>query len=546
MELADALVTVGVALVVPLGAWLSLVARRDGTRDRLQRVAAGLVGGSAIVAVLTATQARGTPLAIGSAALALAASGLLALTALRRLAARGPTPLDELAIDAGALLLPVGSAFWLASRARLGLLGFGEPIVTYTAAHFHFAGFAAPIVVGAIGRLGFSRDAPLSRAYRLGAVAVIAGVPLTALGITGSRLLERSAAILLASGMLIAASVGVRVALGLTGRSLLWRVVLILSFVGLVVPMSLAVGFTLTGSAGIGAGLSALLPLPTMLRWHGAVNALVFAVPALAACCGLRARPRHRPFGFPVSRLRGGLRIGADFFARAGALGGARRPTGTLDRLADYAAADFDPTQVDPEIARFYVDTTAYAMTITPTWSPPFVAAGRLWRGLARRIGQLELPTEGEPGAGVDSQIVDLRDDVDGRTGVRGWIRTYRDSGRALFVAAYATTPSFDRVLMNIALPLPGGALIGALRVVHGEAPGSVRVTSEPALAGDRGDEGIYLATRWLLLRLPMTECLDLRATSTPGELVARHAIRVFGRALVTFEYRMQRATSPS
>src|SRR5262249_31799294 len=154
-----------------------------------------------------------------------------------------------------------------------------------------------------------------------------------------------------------------------------------------------------------------------------------------------------------------------------------------------------------------------------------FRAGGRLWRTVARRIGQVELPTDPTSDERVASRIVDLDDAVDGRDGARGWIRTYTDSGRALYVAAYAATRSFGTMLMNIAFPLPGSALVSVLRFDAIARPGGLRVTTV-APEGERiSDEGIYLATRFVTLRLPMTEWVDVWPTSNAGEILARHEL---------------------
>src|SRR5205823_4251728 len=91
-------------------------------------------------------------------------------------------PPQEIAIDVGLLLLPVGALWLLATRAAIAPLGFQEPIVMFTAAHFHFAGFAAPLILGCVGRFLYGTDRP-PRAYVVAVIAVCAGVPLTAIGI---------------------------------------------------------------------------------------------------------------------------------------------------------------------------------------------------------------------------------------------------------------------------------------------------------------------------------------------------------------------------
>ena len=540
--LVDALITLGAATIVPLGASLSLMPDRHGAHPPFDVVVARCVCVSALLVPITAWWAHGTLVAMAGGAFHVLATTLLAASALRRLAWRGPRPIDELAIDAGSLYLPVGAVFALTSRANTSLLGFAEPIVSFTAAHFHYAGFAAPIILGAIGRLGHAYGAKTTRVYSVSTAAVIAAIPLTAAGISGGVVLERAAAILLVLGM-ISASINALVVVHRRGdRSRLARIVLALSFLGLIVPMVLAAVFAMTGSAGQGRALSHVLSLEVMLRYHGAVNALVFAMPALFALSALAPLPRHLREGFAMSRLRGDTHIGADFFAKRGALAGVRTPTGIIDVLEDYASDTFAPSRVHEDVRRFYEHTRDYDLDVTPQWSRGFVFGGRLWRVIARRIGQVELPTEAPVAARVLSRIVDLRDEIDGRDGARGWVRTYEDTGRALYVAAYAGSRSGERLLMNIAFPLPFSALVSVLRFDDVSCPGGLRVTTVSPKGELVADEGIYLVTRFFTLRLPMTEWVEVTPTDTAGETKAEHALFVFGRRYLTLAYRIARA----
>jgi len=537
----DALVVLGAATIVPLGASLSLDRDRNGVESALTRASGMLVAASAITSPFTFVAGRGSIVSASAGALHLLAALVLAIGATRRLAWRGLQPMDELAIDAGSLFLPVGAAFALASRAGVPLGGFDEPVVSFTAAHFHYAGFAAPIVIGAVGRLMHPPGVRTTTGYRIGTSAVVAGVPLTAAGIAGGVTLERASAVLLACGMLVASATSIRAILRLRERPALPRFVLALSFLGLVVPMALAVAFALTGSAGRGGSFSAVVPLATMIRYHGTVNALGFALPALVALVLLEPSPRHRPSGFPMSRLRGGLTIGPEFFARIGALGASRSPTGIVDHLAAYAGPGFDPAAVHDDVRRFYEHTEDYDLAVVPAWSRGFRLGGRIWRSIARLIGQVELPTEATGDETVRSRIVDLRDELDGRSNVRGWVRTYVASGRALYVAAYAATDSFGTALMNIAFPLPAGALVSVLRFAALDRAGGLRVTTVGRSGVLVPDEGIYLVLLGFTLRLPMNEWVDVWPSETPGEVLARHELFLFGVPYLTLDYRITR-----
>lgn len=222
--------------------------------------------------------------AIGAAAIHLLTCALAGAAGLARLVARRSArfaPVHSIAIDVGLLLLPVGGVWLFASRAGVSLGGFQEPVVTFTAAHFHFAGFAAPIVIGGVGRFVVP-DRPRLRLYAT--IVVCAGVPLTAIGIATNHTVERVAAVVLASGMLAASALLVAFASRKAWpRSHVAAVLFVVSGGSLLLTMALAATFALTSSAGRGSSLTGAIPLQTMIDLHGGGNAFGFALCGLVA-----------------------------------------------------------------------------------------------------------------------------------------------------------------------------------------------------------------------------------------------------------------------
>jgi YndJ-like protein len=280
------------AVVVPLG--LALVAS-SGERSplpRAYRVAVCIMPLDVVVATVGWTAPPGDAAAIACATVHVVFCGVVTLFAvartLERMTVKGWrglfTPLPELAIDVGLVLLPVGSVWLLASRAAVSLAGFHEPVVTLTAAHFHYAGFAAPVVLGCVGR-AFELDAlRTARAYRVAAVTVCAGIPLTAIGILTTHAVEAAAAVLLASGMLVVCTLLVAVVPRRAARSSkLAAGLFAVAGVALLGTMGLAVMFALTSSAGRGSTFDGPLDVQTMITFHGGGNALGFALGALVA-----------------------------------------------------------------------------------------------------------------------------------------------------------------------------------------------------------------------------------------------------------------------
>ncbi len=530
---AEALVALGAAVVVPLG--LALVIER---RTPALAVAVAAPGALASLA-----------LGPGTAAAALAAPWcvatlLVALEGARRLLRRGAAPLEELAIDAGMIYLPVGAIWLLASRAGVPLLGFQEPVVLYTAAHFHFAGFATPLIAGVLGRELDLRRAPsgVRRAYGAACGVVIAAIPLVAAGITLGRALEAPAAVLLGAGMLVLAALLVRTGATWIRRRQRAGVLLAIAGLSLVFSMALAIVFTTTGSATRGAGVP-WIPFTTMATLHGAANALGFSVSALAAFT--LAPPPARVSGaepaWPRFRVHGF--VGPDVFDRLGAVDAAREAHGQLDDLAAFASSSFDPARVHPSVRAFYEQSGAWAMQVTPTWHAPFGLAARLFVGFARRaLGQLELPVDATRGAGdrIETRTLALVPDFDGREGARGYVRVAhaRDGGaaRAIFVASYAICRGARAVFLSPAFPLPlGFVLVAMLRFDDGPEPGSLVLSSRTRPGDDPAEEGMLLITPMGPVRLPMHESITVRPAGRSA--TATHDVRLLGLRVFTFEY---------
>jgi len=175
----------------------------------------------------------------------------------------------ERAIDAGCLMLPIGAGWLLASRLGLTPLGFQEPIVLLTAVHFHYAAFAALLMVGLAGRAG-GEGAP----YRAIAAGAIVGPPMLAAGITLSPLLEAGAAVAIAVTLAdLAVLMLVRIVPRQRGAA---RLLLGVSAVSLLVAMAAALAYGVREVTGV-----ALISLAQMARIHGPLNGLGFAL------CGL-------------------------------------------------------------------------------------------------------------------------------------------------------------------------------------------------------------------------------------------------------------------
>ena len=156
--------------------------------------------------------------------------------------------------------------------------------MTLTAAHFHYAGFAAPVILGGVGRAFALAEAKTALTYRMATLTVCAGIPLTAIGITTTHAVEATAAVLLACGMLLACVLLVAVVPRRAApRSMVAAALFALAGLALLGTMGLAATFALTSSAGRSSTFSGPLSVHTMIDLHGGGNALGFALCALVA-----------------------------------------------------------------------------------------------------------------------------------------------------------------------------------------------------------------------------------------------------------------------
>lgn len=282
-ERAVQLVALAPVTLVPLA--LALATEDEG-EGWVGALASGAVLATGPAALLAQTMQPG-PMAALLAGAWLVSTALVALVGLARLRRRWSLrPVHELAIDLGLLYLPVGGVWLLASRAGVALLGFKEPIVTMTAAHFHYAGLAAPVVAGGLGRALAARGEAGSRLYGVSTTIVILGIPLVAAGIQLGRAVELPAAVVLVTGMLGCAALLARqggrwlLGAGETGRRRLAGGLLAGAGGVLVFSMGLALLFAATGSATRGSA-EPMIAYRDMAELHGTANALGFALPAL-------------------------------------------------------------------------------------------------------------------------------------------------------------------------------------------------------------------------------------------------------------------------
>jgi hypothetical protein len=300
----------GALVVVPLG--LNLVNRRAHAA-LFPNAAARTLRYALLPAALLLAAAQWSSAGPYAAALAVPWLIVTALVALAGLgiawkSRRGPLP--EFVAACGLMFLVIGGGWALADRAGIRPLGFDPAIVLLTAVHFHYAGFALPILAGlAIDALhkpeAPARDNPthqpeasardprstappaISLADASGwctALGVVASVPLTAVGITATQLGLSPVWELIAAWCMSLSGLGVawlylRLAfLRSTPRITreLWSYAALFLACGMVLSI-------LYGSRWLVP--LPWLDIPLMRALHGTANALGFTVPCLIGWC---------------------------------------------------------------------------------------------------------------------------------------------------------------------------------------------------------------------------------------------------------------------
>ena len=251
------------------------------------------------------------------------------------------------------------------------------------------------------------------------------------------------------------------------------------------------------------------------------------------------------------SRLGGGLRVGAEFFANRGALRAVKSreaPLGLVDRMADLENPGIDVSRVHPAIAVFFEETSRLELLIRSRWRFPFSIAWRLFRPVMHWIGQFVLPvTEGR----IVTRVLALDTARDGRADARAVIREYADDGGVMQVVAYATWEHEGARYMSAAFPLPGGHIMGVLRLdpIGEDSEGRIAVAlTSKAREGDGA--GIWYALGSFGLRMPLSERIELwapemecapadidRSALDGATIIARHEQRLFGVRFVTHQY---------
>src|SRR4051794_9335746 len=232
-------------------------------------------------------------------------------------------------------------------------------------------------------------------------------------------------------------------------------------------PFKLALGLAVGAAIGL-IGLSG--------AWTAALVAIVYR--SLSALI-YRNRPLVRIMAeaVPADEVRyvvpfeaRSRYVGADYVEQLAHVRGGtfrRNPpdVGILASLDTLAGPTFDPARVHPLIREFYEHTSRFTLSIVPEWRHWMKPAYELFkRVVAEPLGQAAIPSnleEAQRGMVSTIDTIDLDDDevID----IRGWIRTFADSGKPIYVGIYTSFRHEDRGYVSVGFPIPSANFTATL-----------------------------------------------------------------------------------
>jgi hypothetical protein len=294
------------------------------------------------------------------------------------------------------------------------------------------------------------------------------------------------------------------------------------------------------------AGAAAAGAAATAVAGFRVVSALLFRDPQVSLLAS-QVPAENVPFVVPRgSRTR---YVGTGYLADlAATLGGEYTADvadiGIVASLDELAGPGFDPRTADPLVREFYEHTTRFTLDIVPEW--------RLWVRpgyllyltlLARPLGQASVPMNQRAAQrGVRSRIDTVTGAPDAPAVIRGWIRSYADTGDPIYVGIYTTYRHEGRGYVSVGFPLPQASFTATLE--PRARPGGGLILDSRGGTVQSGHYLTYIdpATAGLTVLAVhgFAERLDVY-TGDDGELRAEHAFAVFGIPFLVLHYRIHR-----
>jgi hypothetical protein len=240
--------------------------------------------------------------------------------------------------------------------------------------------------------------------------------------------------------------------------------------------------------------------------------------------------------------------VGADYVEQLAKVRGAtflRNPpdVGIIASLDNLAGPTFDPGKVHPLIREFYEHTSRFRLSILPEWQPWIKPAYELFkRTVAQPLGQAAIPSnikEAQRGmlSTIDTITLDGSDEID----IRGWIRTFADTGKPIYVGIYTTFRHDGRGYVSVGFPIPNANFTATLLPRNADEH-DLLLTSRSELAYP----GHYLSAigneRDALTVLKLLHFQEeIHVYVADGELKTNHSFSLAGRRFLTLRYEIER-----
>jgi hypothetical protein len=318
-------------------------------------------------------------------------------------------------------------------------------------------------------------------------------------------------------------------------------------------PVKAAVGLL------VGAALGILLELLGADLEPALVAAAVAIVYRVIAAIAYRDRPLVRVMAeeVPAAELRyvvpfeaRSRYVGADYVEQLAKVRGGtfrRNPpdVGILASLDSLDGPAFDAARVDPLIREFYEHTSRFKLSIVPDWRPWMKPGYELFKQVvAQPLGQAAIPSNIEEAQrGMVSTIDTIDLDGDEEIDIRGWIRTFADSGKPIYVGIYTSFRHEDRGYVSVGFPIPSANFTATL-LPRNVGDGELLLTSRT----DLDFPGHYLSSvdserdALTVLKLLSFE-EEIHVFVDDGELKTEHSFYLAGQRFLTLHYEIERIT---
>jgi hypothetical protein len=240
--------------------------------------------------------------------------------------------------------------------------------------------------------------------------------------------------------------------------------------------------------------------------------------------------------------------VGADYVEQLARVRGGtfrRNPpdVGILASLDSLDGPDFDAHQVHPLIREFYEHTSRFRLSIVPEWRRWMKPGYEIFKRLvAQPLGQAAIPSnieEAQRGMVSTIDTVDL--DEDEEIDIRGWIRTFADSGKPIYVGIYTSFRHDDRGYVSVGFPIPSANFTATLEP-RNSGEHDLLLTSRSELAFP----GHYLSSvdserdaLTVLKLLSFQEQIFVYVAG--GELKTEHSFYLAGQRFLILYYEIER-----